>query len=110
MATSTGSDEGFLRTLERRLATAAPMALPEHDALMTAMFLEAQRSLPPLAFHAWVACSFAARRGLLSDVELDALGEDPYTVLFALQERGVLAALERAVHVPQPRKRGEPEE
>ena len=76
------------------------MDRPEHDSVMTEMFVQAHNSLPPLAFHAWAACSFASRQGLLTDEELDALGLDAYAVLFALEARGVLAQFARAVEVP----------
>ncbi|RKS73926.1 hypothetical protein CLV35_2421 [Motilibacter peucedani] len=89
-----------LLTLERRLAVAAPMQAPQHDAEMTELFVQAHAALPPLAFHAWAACSFAARRGLASDEELDAMGADAYGVLFELERRGILAEFERAVSVP----------
>ncbi|RZS89693.1 hypothetical protein EV189_1466 [Motilibacter rhizosphaerae] len=95
----------FVRTLERRLATAAPMQLPEHDAIMAEMFVQAQAALPPLAFHAWAACSFGVRRGLVTDEEIEAMGDDPYVVLFELERRGVLQEMQQIV-LPEPRDGG----
>lgn len=99
----TSSPDGFLRTLEHRLSSGAAMDIPEHDMVMSEMFLEAHRALPPLAFHAWAACAFASRRGLATDDELDAIGSDPYTVLFELERRGILGELARAVELPTQR-------
>ena len=90
----------LLLSLERRLAEGAPMDAPEHDAVMTELFVQAHAELPPLAFHAWAACAFAARRGLVSEEQLEAMGADPYAVLFELERRGILAEFARAVQVP----------
>ena len=46
------------------------------------------------------ACAFAARRGLVSEEQLEAMGADPYAVLFELERRGILAEFARAIQVP----------
>ncbi|NHC12578.1 hypothetical protein [Motilibacter deserti] len=92
-------------TIAARLAEDRRMTIDEHDEIMVKMFAEAQRALPPLAFHAFVACSYATRRGLATDEELDALGDDPYVVLFELERRGILQELARTVDaIPRQRE------
>ena len=98
-------DAPVVATIAARLAEDRRMTIDEHDELMVEMFTQAQEALPPLAFHAFVACSFATRRGLASDEELDALGGDPYVVLFELERRGILRELARTVE-QIPRQRG----
>ncbi|NHC45015.1 hypothetical protein [Motilibacter aurantiacus] len=105
MAKDPYADAPVVATIAARLAEDRRMTLDEHDRLMVEMFAQAQRALEPLAFHAFVACSYAVRRGLATDEELDALGGDPYVVLFELERRGVLQQLaDTLAQIPRPRR------
>ena len=91
------SHDDFLAHVEARVETNYPLTATEHDTIMVELIRRAQHQMPPLAFHAWAATSFALRRGLVTEAELETMGEDIYVVLFELERRGVLAAVEAAV-------------
>ena len=91
------SHDEFIAHVEAKVDGGLPMTADEHDAIMAELVRRAQGTMPPLAFHAWAATSFALHRGLLSEAELDALGDDMYHVLFELERLGVIQAMERAI-------------
>ena len=94
------SHSEFIAHVEAKVEGDYPITADEHDAIMTELVRRAQGTMPPLAFHAWAATSFAMRRGLVTEAELEAMGEDIYVVLFELERRGVLAAMGSALVDP----------
>jgi hypothetical protein len=87
----------FLAHVEARIENDYPLTATEHDAMMSELVRRAQDLMPPLAFHAWSATSFALRHGMVGEAELEAMGDDIYVVLFELDKRGVLDAMQQAI-------------
>ena len=86
----------FVAHVETRVhgSTLEPL---EYDEILAELTRRAQEQMAPLAFHGWLATSFGLSTGLVTEAELETIGDDVYWVLFELEARGVLEELELAL-------------